>query len=156
MKKLIRRGQTLVLLAMTVLLIALMVLMTLSLGAKVRDRMDLQTVADAAAYSNAIATARTMNSMAVMNRAMIAHTVSTIGAISLISYATLYWEDAAAAKAIFMEQFITLLVGVIFWGILCAIPPPWNPQQPLDCARMRACIQCVILVAASLLQMSIF
>ena len=35
------RGQTLVLLSMTVLIIALMVLMTLSLGAKVRDRMDL-------------------------------------------------------------------------------------------------------------------
>src|SRR6185436_13850654 len=72
--KLANRGQTLALFSLTCLLIALMVLVTLSLGAKVRDRMDLQTVADAAAYSNAIATARTLNSIAVMNRVQVAHT----------------------------------------------------------------------------------
>jgi len=143
-----RRGQTLALFSLTVLLVALMVLMTLSLGAKIRDRMDLQTVADAAAYSNAIATARTMNQMSVMNRAMIAHAVSTIGAVSLISYATLYYMNAKAARELFAVQLAIVAVGAAFWCALC------GPQCPICCARCRACIQSVLLVLPSFILMS--
>ncbi len=145
---LIHRGQTLVLLSLTVLLIALMVLMTLSLGAKVRDRMDLQTVADAAAYSNAIATARTMNTMAVMNRAMIAHTVSTIGTVSLISYASLYLSDAEQALTIFKQQLLILVAGVIFWLLAFLADAPW--VKPVDWAHFIACLESVALVLASI------
>jgi len=146
------RGQTLVLLSMTVLIISLMVLMTLSLGAKVRDRMDLQTVADTAAYSNAIATARTMNAIAVMNRAIIAHTVSTIGTLSLLSYCTLFYTDAKAAQALFTEQLIILTIGFFFWFMIWLADPPW--AKPPDQARWEACLQSMILVGISLLLMS--
>ena len=60
------RGQNLVLLALSMLLLTFLVLMTLSIGMKAKARMELQTVADATAYSNSVATARTMNSIAVM------------------------------------------------------------------------------------------
>jgi hypothetical protein len=146
------RGQTLVLLSMTVLIITLMVLMTLSLGAKVRDRMDLQTVADTSAYSNAIATARTMNAIALMNRAMIAHTVSTIGTLSLLSYCTLFYADAKAAQELFTEQLIILTVGFFFWLMVWMMDSP--PQKPPDMARWKACLQSMILVGISLLLMS--
>src|SRR5439155_516455 len=106
-------------------------------------------VADAAAYSNAIATARTMNTMAVMNRAMIAHTVSTIGAMSLISYATLYWADAQAAKNLFAIQLGLVIAGTILWCALCG---PWCP---VCCARCNACIQSVLLVLPSFILMTI-
>ncbi len=149
-KQMLQRGQTLVLLALTVLIITLMVLMTLSISAKVRDRMELQTVADAAAYSDAIATARTLNTMAVMNRAMIAHTVSTIGTVSLISYATLYYNNATTARNIFAVQLGILAAGIAFWALCCMTSPP----NPACCARMRACIQSVVLVGISLVLMT--
>ena len=62
------RGQTLALFALTMLLLTLMVTLTLSMGMRVREKIELQNVADAAAYSNAVATARTFNTMAVLNR----------------------------------------------------------------------------------------
>jgi hypothetical protein len=116
------RGQAILLFSLTILLVALMVLVTLSLGAKVRNRMDLQTVADAAAYSNAVATARTMNAIAVMNRAIIAHDVSTLGTISIISWATLYWKHAQNARNIFLVQFLLFVAGYAFWEAICVLP----------------------------------
>lgn len=123
----IRRGQTLVIFALTLLLIVLMVMLTLSLGSKVRSRMDLQTVADAAAYSDAVATARTLNAIAVMNRVQIAHTVSTIGTLSLISWATKYWQHAVTARNIFLTQMAIFAAGVVFH---CLPPPARPPCQP--------------------------
>jgi hypothetical protein len=84
------RGQTLVLFALSLLLLTLMVVLTLSLSMKVRERTELQAVSDAAAYSNAVATARTFNNIAVLNRAQIAFAVSQAGAQSLISWSTAY------------------------------------------------------------------
>ncbi|HEX5746200.1 MAG TPA: pilus assembly protein TadG-related protein [Archangium sp.] len=84
------RGQTLVLFALSLMLLTLMVVLTLSLSMKVRERTELQTVTDAAAYSNAVATARTFNNIAVLNRAQIAFAVSQAGAQSLISWSTAY------------------------------------------------------------------
>lgn len=117
------RGQTLVLFALTLLLLVIMVMLTLGLGSKVRSRMDLQTVADAAAYSDAVAVARTLNAMAVMNRVQVAHTVSTIGTLSLISWATKYWEHAITARNIFLTQMAIFAAGVAFH----CLPPPARP-----------------------------
>lgn len=127
------KGQTLVLLALTVLLLTLMVMMTLSLGSKVKSRMELQTVADAAAYSDAVATARTLNAIAVMNRVQVAHTVSTIGTLSLISWATKYWQHAVTARNIFLTQMAIFAAGVAFH----CLPPPARPP----------CQHCIIGVA---------
>lgn len=84
------RGQTLLLFALTLLLLVLMVCMTLSIGMKAREKMELQTVADTAAFSNAVATARTFNTIAFMNRAQIGHMVSMAGVQSLISWTGYY------------------------------------------------------------------
>lgn len=119
-------GQALVLLALTLLLVTLMVMLTLALGSKVRSRMDLQTVADAAAYSDAVATARTLNAIAVMNRVQVAHTVSTIGTLSLISWATKYWQHAITARNIFLTQMAIFAAGVVFH----CLPPPARPDCP--------------------------
>ena len=124
------RGQNLVLLALSMLLLTFLVLMTLSIGMKAKARMELQTVADATAYSNSVATARTMNSIAVMNRVQVAHTVSTLGTLSLISWATLYWKHAEQARDLYLAQAAIFALGVLFY----CLPPPARPQCPF-CRR---------------------
>ena len=84
-----KRGQNLVVFALTLLLLTLMVLVTLQLGMRVREKVEAQMVADTAAYSEAIATARTYNMVAVMNRARVAHYVALLGTESLVSWAGL-------------------------------------------------------------------
>jgi Putative Flp pilus-assembly TadE/G-like len=80
------RGQTLVLFCLSMLLITLMVTLTLSFSMRVREKMEAQHVADLAAYSSAVATARTFNSIALMRRAQTAHLVAMSGVESLISW----------------------------------------------------------------------
>src|SRR5688572_2122260 len=89
-KKTVRRGQNLILFALTMLLVTLIVLLTLSFGSAAKDKMELQNVADAAAYSDAVSVARTFNSFALLNRAQIAHMVAIAGVQSAISYTSLY------------------------------------------------------------------
>jgi hypothetical protein len=83
-----RRGQALVLFALTLLLLAVMVLMTLGFGMRAKERVEIQMAADAAAYSQAVATARTFNAIAVMNRAQVAHMVAMAGTQALISHSS--------------------------------------------------------------------
>lgn len=87
-----RRGQSLVLFSLTLMLLALMVLLTISMGMRVREKMELQTLADAAAYSNAVATARTYNVMAVMNRTEWSLLVAQTATQAYISWATAYYD----------------------------------------------------------------
>ncbi len=86
----IGRGQTLVLFALTMLLLALLAFITLGLGVRIKERMELQTAADAAAYSNAVAIARTFNSLAIVNRTEWSLLVAQSAAQSYISWATAY------------------------------------------------------------------
>ncbi|MBJ6760130.1 pilus assembly protein [Myxococcaceae bacterium JPH2] len=81
----LRRGQALVLFALTLLLMALMVLMTLGFGMRAKERVEIQMAADAAAYSEAVSVARTFNAIAVMNRAQVAHMVAMAGTQAMIS-----------------------------------------------------------------------
>ncbi|MFZ5471156.1 MAG: hypothetical protein ACOZIN_17175, partial [Myxococcota bacterium] len=78
------------LLSLTMLLLVLMVTMTLAFATRVKEKMELQTVADAAAYSNAVETARTYNSLATLNRVQIGHMVAMAGTQSLISWSGYY------------------------------------------------------------------
>lgn len=81
-----RRGQTLVLFALTLVLLVLMVCITLSIGAKTKRKLELQTVAETAAYSNAIATARTYNTASLLNRTMVSHWVAMAGVHGLSAW----------------------------------------------------------------------
>src|SRR5687767_11979981 len=82
------RGQTLVLLALTLLLLTLMVLMTLSIGTAAARKADLANAADAAAYSTALATARTFNTGAILNRTIVSHYVAMAGVEAQMAYAS--------------------------------------------------------------------
>jgi hypothetical protein len=83
-----RRGQALVLFALTLLLLAVLVLMTLGFGMRAKERVEIQMAADAAAYSEAVTTARTFNAISVMNRAQVAHMVAMAGTQALISHSS--------------------------------------------------------------------
>ncbi|MCP3136105.1 pilus assembly protein [Pyxidicoccus xibeiensis] len=91
------RGQALVLFALTLLLLSVMVLMTLGFGMRAKERVEIQMAADAAAYSQAVATARTFNAIAVMNRAQVAHMVAMAGTQALISHSS---QEFAAHNAV--------------------------------------------------------
>lgn len=93
------RGQTLVLFALTLLLLVLMVCVTLQVGMRAKEKTEAIMVADAAAYSQAIATARTFNMVAVMNRARAAHYVALLGTESLVSWSGLIRGSAAPVAA---------------------------------------------------------
>jgi hypothetical protein len=80
------RGQNLVLLALTMLFLALMVTMTIGLGLRIRQKHELQNLADAAAFSNAVMTARTFNNMAAVNRLEVSYWVAQAADQSLISW----------------------------------------------------------------------
>ncbi|NRD52883.1 pilus assembly protein [Corallococcus exiguus] len=126
-----QRGQTLVLFVLSMLLLLLMVALTLSFTMKVRERIEVQTVADAAAYSNAVATARTFNTIAVSNRAEIAHMVANAGAASLLSWASLYRGELNAAK-IGYGVWVPVYQAFAAAGCPCA----WSNGF---CARMCQC-----------------
>jgi len=106
------QGQALILTTATMFLIVVMVIFTLSIGQRTRDRMELQTTADAAAYSEAVAAARTFNSMAILNRAQIAHAVSLMGTLAIISWATMYWSAVDQAAQLFRDIFLAYAVGI--------------------------------------------
>ncbi len=90
-KKRPARGQALTLMALTMLLVTLMVLLTLGISTRIKEKMEVQQVADAAAYSSAVATSRAMNSMALLNRVHISNMVALAANQSLISWAGLYY-----------------------------------------------------------------
>ncbi|HVG61888.1 MAG TPA: hypothetical protein VNA24_25220, partial [Hyalangium sp.] len=80
------------------LLVTLMVTLTLSFGMRVREKMEAQHVADLAAYSSAVATARTFNSIALMRRAQTAHLVALSAVDSLISWTSVVRAGMAGTE----------------------------------------------------------
>ncbi len=71
-----RRGQTLVLGSLGVLLVSIMMMLTLNVGQSVHQKIKLQQYADAAAFSTAVQEARVYNYLAYTNRANIGALVS--------------------------------------------------------------------------------
>lgn len=92
------KGQALVVFSLTMLLVTVMVCLTLSFAMRIREKMEAQTVADLAAYSSAVATARTFNSIAILRRAQTGHMVALLGVESLISWTTLTRANLAATR----------------------------------------------------------
>ncbi|MHB8416702.1 MAG: TadE/TadG family type IV pilus assembly protein [Myxococcales bacterium] len=85
-----QRGQAIVLLAVTGIILAFTVLTTLAIGSAVENRIRLQQTADAAAYSMAVQEARTFNYFAFSNRAIVAHYVAIMSIYGYMSYLALY------------------------------------------------------------------
>lgn len=112
----LRRGQTLIIFTFMLLFLSLMVLLTVSFGMRVRERMELQTLADAAAYSNAVATARTFNTVAIAHRTAWALTVARSATQAYISWTSIY-RDALAA----LQQDASIFIAAYIAGV-CPIP----------------------------------
>lgn len=126
------RGQTLVLFCLTLLLLTLMVCMTLSIGMKAKEKMELKTAADAAAYSQAVATARTYNSISVLSRAFVSNMVAMAGVNSLISWAAMYRASVYRAKQDYntpKTQYEVIALAA------CACPGPTCNPPMCACAN---------------------
>jgi len=84
-------GQALVLGAIFGLVLMLCVLSTVNLGRAVYGKVQLQTAADAAAYSQAAVEARVLNFTAYTNRAMVVHYASIMAAAAYLSWVHFLW-----------------------------------------------------------------
>ena len=103
-------GQALVLGAIFGLILALCVLSTVGLGRAVYDKMQLQTAADAAAYSQAAVEARVLNFTAYTNRAMVVHYASIMAASAYLTWVHFLW---AAIKPMCEVLEFVPYVGVV-------------------------------------------
>lgn len=93
------RGQALVVFSLCMILLVVMVMMTLSIGMRVRDKLELDNLAEVAAYNDAVLVSRTFNTVSLLNRAMISHMVALAGVQSLISWAGMYRGALGATSA---------------------------------------------------------
>jgi competence protein ComGC len=87
-----QRGQALVFVTVTILIMVIAVFMTYNVGQLTNQKTRLQNTADAAAYSAALAQARDYNFSAYMNRAMIANDVSVAQQLALRSWVRAFEE----------------------------------------------------------------
>jgi hypothetical protein len=128
--------------ALTVLLLALMVLVTLSIAWRVRDRIELQITADAAAYTEAVEVARTFNQAALMNRAQLAMEVAGLGMSSLIAWSSHHYANVVGLKQALenLEALYTAECDPVFNPCPCeqegpvwtSIGAAWQELQRLD------------------------
>jgi competence protein ComGC len=88
----LQRGQALVFVTVTVLVMVIAMMLTYNIGQLTNQKIRLQNTADAAAYSAAVAQARDYNFSAYMNRAMIANDVAVAQVVALRSWTENYNE----------------------------------------------------------------
>jgi len=105
MRRVLVRGQALVLFALVLLVVVLAMIATLSLSHLTHQKMELQVANDTAAYSQAVAAARTYNSVALLNRAQTATMVALQGIHTAVSFAGTYRGSINAAIFAYMDDF---------------------------------------------------
>ena len=93
--------------AMFLLVLVLMVLATMSLTRLTHQKMELQVANDAAAYSQAVATARAYNSVALLNRAQVATMVALAGVDSAVSFGGSYRASLNATWYGYVDEYDT-------------------------------------------------
>jgi Putative Flp pilus-assembly TadE/G-like len=127
-------GQALVLGAIFGLILALCVLTTVGLGRAVYDKVQLQTAADAAAYSQAAVEARVLNFTAYTNRAMVVHYASIMAASAYLTWIHFLWAgihpllevltivpfvgEIAAA----IDEIVQVLMTALDWAVAGLTP----------------------------------
>ncbi len=119
------RGQTLVMMTLMALLLTLMVMMTISIGTKAKEKMEVQTMSDSAAYSQAVVTARTFNSISLLNRVGVAYVVGALAIQSLVSWSTYVLSvlmDIGYANDDWAAQFLPVfkITPACYSGPFCA------------------------------------
>ena len=122
-----RRGQSLVLAAVACLGLALGVLATVQMGRAVHQRIHVQNVADASAYSVAAAQARAYNFWAFSNRAQITHYNAMMGLqayasyLSFMPYALASLSDSVYEASSRVVSFSCCLILHGGYGCCCVI-----------------------------------
>ncbi len=119
------RGQTIVLGVLTLLVLAVMMMLTFTVNNVVHEKIRLQSTSDAAAYSSAIVQARAFNSMVYSNRAIAAAVVAQMTVHAWMSTAsattaTLFSGAIAFIMIALMELAESFCPIVCFCAIHCA------------------------------------
>ncbi|MBL8954213.1 MAG: hypothetical protein JNK82_25775 [Myxococcaceae bacterium] len=115
------RGQALVLFSLVLLVLVLATMATMSLAHLTHQKMELQVASDAAAYSQAVATSRAFNSVALLNRAQVATMVAMAGANSAVSFAGTYRAALNATYQGYVDE----------WNAeYCGCGRPFQPSVP--------------------------
>ncbi|MBW2702200.1 MAG: hypothetical protein JRF33_15385 [Deltaproteobacteria bacterium] len=112
------RGQTIVLGALGVLVVALMMFITLNVGNSIFEKIRIQQVADSAAFSTATQEARAFNFYAYTNRANIANLVAAMSAHSSMTMANSVPGMFYAAR----DNFYNFAIREFAFCALCCWP----------------------------------
>lgn len=120
-------GQAIILGAVSVLVLAVTIMVTIQLGWTIRERLQLQHAADNAAYTTATVVARSLNYISFMNRAMIAQYV---GAMSIQSFLGIL--EAITLIIGYGCSFIHNIGAVL--GVVALIPVIGWPAKPFAIA----------------------
>lgn len=91
--------------ALFLLVLVLAAIATLSLSHLTSQKMEMQVASDTAAYSQAVAAARTYNSVALLNRAQVATMVAMQGIHSAVSFAGTYRGAINATMYAYEDDF---------------------------------------------------
>ncbi|MCP3058875.1 pilus assembly protein [Myxococcus sp. K38C18041901] len=108
------RGQALVMGAVAMLVLAVTVMASVSIGHGVHQKIKLQDAADAQAYSLAVKEARAYNFLAYTNRAMVVHYSAMLTFMSYVSHAL--YLDMTIGKLASVAQYIPG-IGAIFKAV---------------------------------------
>ncbi|MCW5603539.1 MAG: hypothetical protein KIT18_03190, partial [Burkholderiales bacterium] len=120
-----QRGQALVFIAITAVLVLLATLILYSSGQLATQRIKLQNTADAAAYSAAIVEARDYNFSAYANRAMVANQVAVAQFVGLTSWARNMQNTYKGELSSVPDIFASFSSFKSMWDV------PWNIAENL-------------------------
>ncbi|WIG94835.1 pilus assembly protein [Myxococcus sp. SDU36] len=112
------RGQAMVIGAVAMLVLAVSVMASVSIGHGVYEKIKLQDAADAQAYSIAVKEARAYNFLAYTNRAMVVHYSAMLTVMSYVSHAV--YLDQTLRSAASVLKYIPV-IGAVFAAVEAAL-----------------------------------
>ncbi|MBE2254042.1 MAG: Tad domain-containing protein [Myxococcus sp.] len=119
-----RRGQTMVLAVVTMLVLALMMVIGFNIAHTAHERIRVQQAADAQAFSVAVLQARAMNVNAVLNR--------TIAALTVAQMSLHAWNTIATHEVDMLNAGFFSFLGVSAWEAGKAKCSKWTPWHCWD------------------------
>lgn len=119
-----RRGQTMVLSVVTMLILALMMAIGFNVAHTAHEKIRIQQAADAQAYSVAVLQARAMNVNAVLNR--------TIAALTVAQMSLHAWNTIATHEVDMLNAGFWSFLGVAAWEAGKAKCSKWTPWHCWD------------------------
>ena len=109
-----QRGQALLFVSVTALVMLLAMLTMFSMGQLTTEKMKLQNTADAAAYSAAVAQARDYNFSAYLNRGMIANDVAVAQLVGMASWSRNYYDTFNVLTPRVDSRYSSILPGPLY------------------------------------------